>query len=317
MPLSASTPLVSVVIPAWNAERTLAYAIDSVLAQTFGDFEIVVCNDASTDGTAALVEAYDDPRVRLVQNAVNSGEGATRDHAIRAARGAWIAVLDADDAWEPTRLSTLLSAAGDDRDVMVFDNLMVCHDAGAGMVPWRPLRADRAFDRAWPAPADLPFPEFVVADRLLIKPMIPADWIARHEIGHSDRKFGADTEYFCRLAATGLRFRYVHAPLYLYRATLASMTAKAGPGAMRDCIAACAGFEGFDAASRAAIARKLTILQDNDALHAAWRDASTGHPLRAASRLLRHPRALAMLPQRALRRLHYRLHARWHDAGGR
>jgi glycosyltransferase involved in cell wall biosynthesis len=311
-------PTVSIIVPAWNAERTLGAAINSVLAQTFLDFEIVVCDDSSTDGTRAVVESFDDPRVRLIRTTVNSGEGIARDQAIDAALGKWIAVLDADDMFEPARLSTLLTAAADDSDVMVFDDLMTCHDAGAGVIPWRRLRGRHAFGLTFPQPGDVPFTEFIVSNRLLIKPLMPTDWIRRHRIRHSSRKFGADTEFFLRLAATGLRFRYVPEALYLYRATATSMTATAGkPGALYDCIASCMQLDGFDKPARDAFQRKLRKLHDNDVLHGAWLEAISGHPLRATLNMLCNPRSLAMLPARVSRRAHYQMHRYWRGGGGR
>jgi glycosyltransferase involved in cell wall biosynthesis len=94
----------SVVIPAFNARRTLHRAVMSVLHQTVGDFELVVVDDGSTDGTCDVVP--DDPRVSVVTQE-NRGEGAARNAGIAAARHAWVAFLDADDAWHPDHLAEL------------------------------------------------------------------------------------------------------------------------------------------------------------------------------------------------------------------
>jgi glycosyltransferase involved in cell wall biosynthesis len=95
-------PAVSVVIPAYNAAWCVAKAIDSVLAQDFRDFEIIVVNDGSTDDTAAVLAAYGNA-IRVVDQA-NGGMSSARNAGIRAARGELVAFLDADDWWLPTKL---------------------------------------------------------------------------------------------------------------------------------------------------------------------------------------------------------------------
>src|SRR5688572_27575577 len=101
-------PSVSILMPAYNAEKFLAAAIDSVLAQSLPDWELIVCDDGSTDLTRAIVGGYQrDARVELVAQ-VNQGAAAARNLALRAARGAYLALLDADDMWPPDYLARML-----------------------------------------------------------------------------------------------------------------------------------------------------------------------------------------------------------------
>jgi glycosyltransferase involved in cell wall biosynthesis len=102
--MNKRSPLVSVVIPAYNAARYLTGSIPSVLAQTWTDFELIVVNDGSTDATEACVESFRDDRIRLVSQA-NRGLAGARNGGIRAARGEFIAFLDADDLWHPEKLA--------------------------------------------------------------------------------------------------------------------------------------------------------------------------------------------------------------------
>lgn len=99
-------PAFTVVVPLYNAERFIAATLDSVLAQTFADYEVVVVNDASTDGGPALVESYmaRDSRVRMVTQE-NRGLAGARNSGIRASRGRYIALVDADDLWLPEKLA--------------------------------------------------------------------------------------------------------------------------------------------------------------------------------------------------------------------
>jgi glycosyltransferase involved in cell wall biosynthesis len=103
--MSATPPLVSVVIPAFNAAAHLGQTIASAAAQTYGTIEIIVVNDGSTDATEAIAVEFSarDSRIRVV-NQSNAGVGAARNAGIRLARGQYVAPLDADDLWAPNKL---------------------------------------------------------------------------------------------------------------------------------------------------------------------------------------------------------------------
>lgn len=98
------TPVVSVVVPTHNRARLLRRAVDSVLRQTFRDFELVIADDASTDGTAEVAASFRDVRVRVVHLPVNEGVAAARNAGIAASAGEFIALLDDDDEWLPDKL---------------------------------------------------------------------------------------------------------------------------------------------------------------------------------------------------------------------
>lgn len=108
---------VSVIIPAFNAQRFLRQAIDSVLAQTYRDFEVLVVDDGSTDGTAAIAESYGEP-VRVIRQP-NAGPSAARNRGIRESSSELIAFLDSDDLWLPEKLA---------EQVPLFDS-------GSGLLP--------------------------------------------------------------------------------------------------------------------------------------------------------------------------------------
>jgi len=93
-------PEVSVIIPAYNAARFIGEALQSVLQQTFQDFEIIVVDDGSTDDTARVVAGIADPRIRYVYQE-NKGLAGARNHGLRLAQGTFVAFLDADDLWHP------------------------------------------------------------------------------------------------------------------------------------------------------------------------------------------------------------------------
>lgn len=97
--------LVSVVLPAYNAELYLKEAIDSVLAQTFTDFELIILNDGSTDQTESIILSYDDPRIVYVKNEQNLGLIGTLNKGMALAKGKYIARMDADDICFPERFA--------------------------------------------------------------------------------------------------------------------------------------------------------------------------------------------------------------------
>jgi succinoglycan biosynthesis protein ExoO len=218
-------PLVSVIIPAYNAERTIGEAISSVLHGSFQEFEIIVCDDASSDRTVDVVRSIRDVRIKLLRNKVNMGEGATRDRAIATATGKWIAPLDADDAFAAERLRTLLEVAMAYPRSIVFDEVMICHDTASGIRPWRPSRSKAIY----PGKADqvrrVQFADWVLQRRLVMQPIIPTRLIREFSLLHSDSAAGADIGFRCRLLGRSkAELWYVPQALYLYRTSPAGMS---------------------------------------------------------------------------------------------
>ncbi|CAB3713647.1 glycosyltransferase family 2 protein [Achromobacter kerstersii] len=104
-------PVVSIVMPAYNAGQFIVDAITSVLSQTYEAWELLVVDDASVDNTAALVEAFqqDDPRIQYRRNSTNMGVVHSRNCALAMASGQYVAFLDADDVWAPFKLERQVS----------------------------------------------------------------------------------------------------------------------------------------------------------------------------------------------------------------
>lgn len=96
--------LVSVIMPSYNTAKYISQSIQSVINQTYQNFELIIVDDCSTDNTDEIVKAFDDERIIYIKNDVNCGAALSRNRALRQAKGKWIAFLDSDDLWLPEKL---------------------------------------------------------------------------------------------------------------------------------------------------------------------------------------------------------------------
>lgn len=104
-----STPVITVVMPVYNRADVIGRALQSVLSQSYGDFELIVVDDGSTDDLAVALRRFPDPRVKVLRHEVNRGAAAARNSGLRAARGTYIAFIDSDDEWLPEKLERQLA----------------------------------------------------------------------------------------------------------------------------------------------------------------------------------------------------------------
>lgn len=114
--MSSDLPLISVVLCTYNGERYVAEQLDSILVQTYRNLEILICDDASTDGTVAILQRYAlrDSRINVRVNRENVGYNKNFENALQLARADWLAVSDQDDIWLPHKLASLYRCATDD-----------------------------------------------------------------------------------------------------------------------------------------------------------------------------------------------------------
>lgn len=97
-------PLISIIMPVFNGAKFLESAIDSILNQTYTNFEFIIVNDKSTDSSLKIIKSYSDKRIKVLQNKVNSGVAFSLNKALKIAKGKYIARMDADDISHPTRI---------------------------------------------------------------------------------------------------------------------------------------------------------------------------------------------------------------------
>lgn len=184
-------PLFSVIIPAYNQAEFLDEAVQSILNQTVQDFEILVVNDASTDGTAEIMSRYNDPRIITLTHPENRGLPSARNTGMAVSRGEFIALLDADDYYHPHKFEAHLHFLRAHPEISVTYNARfeLHHSSKKIRDVYRP-----------PATAEL-------KDLVSSFPFSPSDMVIRREAAASIHFFdenmrcgGEDLDFPCRLA---------------------------------------------------------------------------------------------------------------------
>jgi succinoglycan biosynthesis protein ExoO len=223
--LDMRQPTVSVIIPAYNVEAYLAAALDSVLAQTYQDTEILVVDDCSTDRTVEVAERYPDERVRVLRNARNQGPSQSRNVAIDQARGEWIAILDADDWWKEPRLERLLALANAHRADIVCDDLLLVPEGELHpVVTFFQTQARRLGVRDTPFEVDAR--KMAEDDYGLLKPLFRKAFLEAHGLRYKPSlRAGEDFEFLLRCLLGSARMIVSHEAMYCYRSRPDSLTA--------------------------------------------------------------------------------------------
>jgi succinoglycan biosynthesis protein ExoO len=230
-----TAPTVSVLIPAYDAERHIVRAIDAALAQTLADIEVIVVDDGSTDRTWALIAEASrrDPRVIGLRLPRNGGPAAARNAAIARASGRWLALLDADDAWTPDRLAELVPRAEALGADLIADDLEQW-DAAAGARLGRLLGAEQIARLPGPlTPLDMirrDMPDIMGRHHFgFVKPLIRRAFLQRSGIRYQeDLLAGEDLMFYVECVARGARFHLAPGAWYIYWVRRDSITAHLG-----------------------------------------------------------------------------------------
>ncbi|MCJ7568848.1 MAG: glycosyltransferase [Anaerolineales bacterium] len=210
-----TTPKISIVIPAFNAEYWIARTINSVLSQTLQDLEIIVIDDGSTDGTRNIVEAIKDNRIQYHYQE-NRGLSGARNSGILASTGRFIALLDADDLFKPKKLAYQVELMEKEPDL----GLVTC---GIELIDQYDNHIGE--ERHW-----LFHPTIDLDHLLFWNPLLPSTLLIRREwferVGLFDESLRRyeDWEFPIRLAAAGCRMEYVREILVSYRRHTVNMS---------------------------------------------------------------------------------------------
>ncbi len=193
------SPLVSVIMPAYNAEHFIRRALDSAVGQTYTNLEIVVIDDGSRDRTPEVIRTYRDPRIRYLHQP-NQGQGPARNHGIRASAGAYITFLDADDFYLPHKIERQVAFLEAQREFgAVFCNVLhfYSHDP------------HRLFGRRPDVTSGDIFPALLQSS--LINPntlMVRGEILRRGFAFREDRYYPEEWDLCLRLSRAGVRFGY-------------------------------------------------------------------------------------------------------------
>jgi glycosyltransferase involved in cell wall biosynthesis len=255
--------LVSIIIPAYNAERWIRETIESALAQTWQPKEVLVVDDGSTDRTLEAANAYLDRGVRVISQR-NQGAAAARNTGLRAALGSYVQFLDADDLLHPRKIEFQMRGAADGRRSRV---LLTCR---WGRFFRRPAEAQFAPDGLW---QDLSPVDWILTKFNDNRFMSPASWLVSRRLvedagpWNESLSLDDDGEYMCRLVAASEVVRFVADAESYYRIGNASSLSsqrseralQSGYSSMRLCIEHLRSLEDSERSSRACV----RLLQDN------------------------------------------------------
>jgi glycosyltransferase involved in cell wall biosynthesis len=211
-------PTVSVIMPAYNVAAYIGQAVESALAQTFRDFEVVIVDDGSTDRSAAIADGYAarDERLRVFRKK-NGGISSARNYALGQARGSVIALLDSDDVWDPGYLEAQMSILTSDPGVdIVTAN---ARDLGG--------KRDGLPTRPFPDSRPEPTLARILGDEEAVFIMCVFHRRVYETLGDFDESLptNEDYDYWLRAAAHGFRFRRNDRPLGYYRRRADSLSA--------------------------------------------------------------------------------------------
>ena len=223
---------VSVVIPAYNAEATIRRAVRSVLDQTLPPAEVIVVDDASTDGTPAVVRrmAQADARIKLIASPVNRGPAASRNCGFAAAQGEWLAIQDADDAWCDNRLELMLGAAKRYGADLVGDNMLL-HDIGTDEITRTGFSVKHGVREI--NPIDIFEQDVQLGAEFgygLLQPLIRKSFLERHALSYIESmRYGEDMVFLAEIMFSGARGIIIPDPLYIYTTRVGEHSGQSSP----------------------------------------------------------------------------------------
>lgn len=146
--------LVSVIMPSYNTDKFIKQSIESVIDQTYKNWELIIVDDCSTDNTDNVVASISDDRIIYLKNKVNSGAAVSRNRALREAKGRWIAFLDSDDMWSPDKLEKQIKFMEDNDYHFSYTNYKEINEDGklTGVMVTGPKKITKTgmYNYCWP-----------------------------------------------------------------------------------------------------------------------------------------------------------------------
>ena len=223
---------VSVIVPAFNAQETIGNALISLQDQTYQDFDVIVCDDCSTDDTLAVVRKFSDKdhRLTVLSNEKNMGPSFSRNRAISVTSSEWIAMLDADDFFDRDRLRKLVDIGIELGADIVCDNLILCSPRDAqplGLaIPRSRVSSVRQLSARTLIASDARPGSMSLG---YLKPVIRKSFLTKHNIKYvEDIRVGEDFMVLAECLIKGARCFLTPEPLYHYRMSPNSLSRNPG-----------------------------------------------------------------------------------------
>ncbi|MBS3648601.1 glycosyltransferase family 2 protein [Pseudaminobacter sp. 19-2017] len=293
-------PDVSFVIAAFNAERSIARAIESALAQRDVTVEVVVVDDCSTDRTVEVARSFPAELVRVVELEKNRGPGGARNAGLEIARGRWIAVLDSDDVVYPDRLARMIRRAETADAQIAVDNLGVVQEtSGTKTIMFAPAQLAKF--------SELRLADFIGANMLFeetfsfgyMKPIFERRFIERNALRYIETlRIGEDYVFLASALARGGRCIVVPEPGYAYHIRSSSISRVLKLDHVEAMMAADEAFvrdHPLDPAAQAAQARRVRSLEEAKSFLTIVQHLKQHAPLKAMKTALRDPMAVRHL----------------------
>ncbi|MEL6495681.1 MAG: glycosyltransferase family 2 protein [Cyanobacteria bacterium J06623_7] len=229
-------PEVSVIIPTYNSGAYITQALQSVFAQTYSNFEVILIDDASADSTVRIAHSFRDPRLRIIINEQNRGVSYGRNLGIQEARGKWVALLDSDDWYATDRLEKLVAMGEAKNADLIADDLYLIDEGKREH--WSTLRAECSQINL-PSIALIDAVDFATSDRLAAinakqswslgytKPLMRRDFLLTNQIRYDeDLKVGEDFTLYLECLRRQAKFYLLEQAYYYYRTREVSLSTR-------------------------------------------------------------------------------------------
>lgn len=218
------SPLISVVMSAYNEEKHLAEAIRSILDQTYQDFEFIIIDDASSDHTWDVMKQFNDPRIVLHQNSENLGLTRSLNIGLRLAKGNLIARMDANDVASSHRFERQVEVLREDEDIdLVWTGADYIDDDGVFLCTKRSPAQHEVIELLLSCNDDFPMGKNHINH---ISVMFRKDPVLNAGGYSEEYSFGQDGNLWCRLLKSGARFSFIDEPLMAIRLMFDSITSR-------------------------------------------------------------------------------------------
>lgn len=223
-------PTISVIVATYNAQHDIERAIHSVLAQTYSEFELIVVDDCSSDQTVSVVKRISDDRIKCYLNSSNDGPSYSRNRAIGLAQGKWIAILDADDWWDPQRLEVLLDTALEHQVQIVCDNLHLIRD-GEDKPFTSYLQSRESVIGTIPDGYLVDALKMIQEDYGYLKPFISSDFVRDKQVSYAgEQRVGEDFRFLLECLLAGGQMVIITTPYYYYTIRMGSLSNQSNAG---------------------------------------------------------------------------------------